>query len=74
DSPNQNECCSATARSNCACTDGLWDHELAKWLGAIDSLVDLGALAREMVDAAKNASGKDNITAILARVNRVTSS
>jgi protein phosphatase len=53
--------------------DGLWDHELAKWLGAIDHLVDLGALVREMVEAAKNASGKDNITAILARVNRVSS-
>jgi protein phosphatase len=53
--------------------DGLWDHELAKWLGAIDPLVDLGALVREMVEAAKNASGKDNITAILARVNRVAS-
>jgi PPM family protein phosphatase len=54
--------------------DGLWDHELAKWLGAIDRFVDLGALVREMVDAANNASGKDNITAILARVNRVGTS
>lgn len=51
--------------------DGLWDHELAKWLGAIDHLVDLGALVREMIEASKVASGKDNITAILARVNRI---
>src|SRR5207249_11912781 len=28
DSANQNECCSATARSNCACTAGL--HEVGK--------------------------------------------
>lgn len=51
--------------------DGLWDHDLTKWLGAIDRLVDLGALVREMVNASKGASGKDNITAIIARVNGI---
>ena len=50
-SPNQNECCSATARSNCACTAGL--HEVGKLTLPNRS----GACARACsVDAASDAA------------------
>lgn len=49
-------------------TDGLWDAELAAFLGRGGAGEPPQEVCRAMVAAAKRASGKDNITAIVAHV------
>ena len=52
------------------CSDGLWStvepNRLAQLLGAG---LDLGATARSLIDAANEAGGPDNITALLVQVS-----
>jgi protein phosphatase len=50
--------------------DGLWDEELAKGLREVAAGADLTTAAYQLVEDAKEASGRDNITAIVARVRR----
>jgi protein phosphatase len=50
-------------------TDGLWDEELARSLREIAAGADLITATYQMVEDAKAASGRDNITAIVARIS-----
>jgi protein phosphatase len=50
-------------------SDGLWDRELAAGLAPAASGQPPEETARELVRRANDASGRDNITAIVARIN-----
>ena len=50
--------------------DGLWDFEIAKSLAAVKSPSDVTPTVKRLVDAAKHASGRDNITAVLALIGK----
>lgn len=50
-------------------SDGLWDRDIAAGLKLVAAGQDPGAAAHQLVEQAKEASGKDNITAIVARVS-----
>ena len=50
-------------------SDGLWDLELAEGLAAAANGTPPGKVASTLVARANAASGKDNITAVVARVN-----
>jgi len=49
-------------------SDGLWDHEIAGILKSAAAGEPPEAVARTLVNRANEASGKDNITAVVARV------
>lgn len=49
-------------------SDGLWDSDLAKALAALKTPADLRPAVEGLVGAAKKASGRDNITAVVALV------
>ncbi|MBS0661923.1 MAG: serine/threonine-protein phosphatase [Verrucomicrobia bacterium] len=49
-------------------SDGLWDHDLAKALTAVRGPEDLRPVVEGLVGGAKKASGRDNITAVVALV------
>lgn len=51
-------------------SDGLWDRELAEGLAATANGTPPGEVAHTLVARANAASGTDNITAVVARVNR----
>lgn len=54
--------------------DGLWDHEICEHLSALHTGSDSKQVVHDIVHAAKNASGSDNITAIVAHVTPDTTS
>ena len=47
-------------------SDGLWDHEIELALKGLNRAEDLRATVRGLVESAKKASGRDNITAVAA--------
>jgi protein phosphatase len=47
-------------------SDGLWDREIEEILGRLRSPADVRSTVTALVEGAKNASGRDNITAVLA--------
>ncbi|MDB6127074.1 MAG: protein phosphatase [Verrucomicrobia bacterium] len=47
-------------------SDGLWDHEIEKALAGLVRAEDVRTTVRGLVESAKKASGRDNITAVLA--------
>lgn len=47
-------------------SDGLWDHEIETVLAKLRAPEDLRPAVQELVNRAKAASGRDNITAVLA--------
>ncbi|HNC24226.1 MAG TPA: protein phosphatase 2C domain-containing protein [Opitutaceae bacterium] len=49
-------------------SDGLWDHDLAKILAELRGPEDVRPIVTGLVDGAKQASGRDNITAVVALV------
>jgi protein phosphatase len=49
-------------------SDGLWEHEVERMLARIRVAADLPRIAGELIDAAKKASGRDNITVVLLLV------
>lgn len=49
-------------------SDGLWDHEIERMLAALKRPDDLRTMVRGLVESAKQASGRDNITAVAAFV------
>ncbi len=53
-------------------SDGLWDREIAGELAALQTDQSPAIVARTLVDKANAASGKDNITAVVARVEPET--
>jgi len=52
-------------------SDGLWDHEIEKLLAGVHAAADVRPTIQELVAAAKQASGRDNITAVIALVENV---
>ena len=50
-------------------SDGLWDKEIAKGLAAVAAGQPPQVGARQLVERANDASGKDNITALVARAD-----
>jgi protein phosphatase len=51
-------------------TDGLWDRDIAENLKALAATHPPDEIARALVHEANEASGNDNITAVVARVDR----
>jgi PPM family protein phosphatase len=49
-------------------SDGLWDRDIEKVLAKVGTPADLRPAVRKLVDGAKHASGRDNITAVVALV------
>jgi PPM family protein phosphatase len=49
-------------------SDGLWDHEIEQLLGRVRHRADVRPVAQKLVDGSKQASGRDNITAVVALV------
>ncbi len=49
-------------------SDGLWDHEIEKALASLREPEAVRATVRALVEGAKQASGRDNITAVVALV------
>jgi protein phosphatase len=49
-------------------SDGLWDREIAELLAGVRFPADVRPAVQRLVDGAKKASGRDNITAVLALV------
>ena len=49
-------------------SDGLWDHEIAQLLAAVHRPAQVRPAVRQLVARAKQTSGRDNITAVLALV------
>lgn len=47
-------------------SDGLWDHEIGQILAMVRSPSDVRRGVQRLVDSAKLASGRDNITAVIA--------
>ncbi|MDB6169979.1 MAG: protein phosphatase [Verrucomicrobia bacterium] len=47
-------------------SDGLWDHEIAHALAGLHRPEDVRPTLRALVEGAKTASGRDNITAVIA--------
>jgi protein phosphatase len=45
-------------------SDGLWDHEIQRLLSRLTRAEDLRDTVRSLVESAKKASGRDNITAV----------
>ncbi len=50
-------------------SDGLWEKDIAQALKRIRHPADVKPITQELVEAAKNASGRDNITAVLVLVD-----
>jgi len=50
-------------------SDGLWDHEIETLLSGVKSGADVKITAHTLVERAKQASGRDNITALAAWVD-----
>lgn len=49
-------------------SDGLWDHEIAQILALARKPSDVRRVVKRLVDEAKAASGRDNITVVVAMV------
>jgi protein phosphatase len=49
-------------------TDGLWEREVAESLGRLRAPAELEAVVQEMVARSKQASGRDNLTALVCLV------
>lgn len=49
-------------------SDGLWDREIEEILAGVHRLAEVRPAVRQLVSRAKQASGRDNITAVLALV------
>jgi len=49
-------------------SDGLWDHEIEQLLGRVRHRADVRPAAQKLVAGSKAASGRDNITAVVALV------
>ncbi len=49
-------------------SDGLWDREIEQGLAGVRSAADVRPVAQKLVADAKQASGRDNITAVVALV------
>ena len=49
-------------------SDGLWDREIGTMLAGVRSPADVRPVVQRLVGGAKKASGRDNITAVLALV------
>lgn len=49
-------------------SDGLWDHEIEQMLAAVQHAAEVRPAVRRLVAGAKQASGRDNITAVIALV------
>jgi serine/threonine protein phosphatase PrpC len=49
-------------------SDGLWDHEIRRILTAVRRPAEVQPAVRELVASAKQTSGHDNITAVVALV------
>jgi len=52
-------------------SDGLWDREIAERLARATQGIPVDKVALDLVDGANAASGRDNITAIVAHVSRL---
>jgi protein phosphatase len=52
-------------------SDGLWDREIEEILAGVRSMADVRPAVQRLVGRAKQASGRDNITAVLALVEDV---
>ena len=52
-------------------SDGLWDHEIEKLLAGVQAAADVRPTVLQLVASAKLASGRDNITAVIALVEDV---
>jgi protein phosphatase len=50
-------------------SDGLWEHEIENALRRVRTADDVQPIAQELIDAAKRASGRDNITVVLLLVD-----
>jgi protein phosphatase len=49
-------------------SDGLWDREIAEILAEVRTMADVRPAVQRLVGLAKQASGRDNITAVLGLV------
>lgn len=49
-------------------SDGLWDHEIEQMLAAVQHPAEVRPAVHRLVAGAKQASGRDNITAVIALV------
>ena len=49
-------------------SDGLWDHEIRRILTAVRRPAEVRPAVRQLVAGAKQTSGRDNITAVVALV------
>jgi protein phosphatase len=47
-------------------SDGLWDREIGQILAAVHQAADVRPAVQQLVGRAKTASGRDNITAVVA--------
>lgn len=52
-------------------SDGLWDREIGEGLAPAANGTGAEEVARELVRRANEASGRDNITAVVARINQL---
>jgi serine/threonine protein phosphatase PrpC len=52
-------------------SDGLWDHEIEKLVAGVRVSADVRPTAEQLIASAKQASGRDNITAVVALLENV---
>lgn len=53
-------------------SDGLWDHEIQEVLAHVQTAADVRPALQKLIANAKQASGRDNITAVVALVETYT--